>query len=90
MFHMTSAIIYWHAKNWRKLEIALPSVKEQNEGEYEMIVSAVSEFMSVFGDVSLFGRVSATTYPVLIAHSWSVRHHLFVYQILQFDDETTT
>jgi hypothetical protein len=65
-------------------------VKEQNEGKYEMIVSEVSEFMNIFGDISLFGRVSAATYPVLIVHRWSVRHHLFVYRIIQFDEETTT
>jgi hypothetical protein len=50
MFHMTSTIMYWHAKSKRKPETAFPSVKEWNDSEDGMIVSGVSEFMNGFGD----------------------------------------
>jgi hypothetical protein len=53
MFHMTSTIMYGHAKNKRKPETAFPSVKEWNESEDGMIASGVSEFMNGFGDSRL-------------------------------------
>jgi hypothetical protein len=84
---MTSIMIYWHAENQRKLEIALPSVNEWNESEYGMIVSGVSEFMNIFGDISLTGSVRVTAYPLLAADNQSVRYDLLVYRTLHFEEE---
>jgi hypothetical protein len=50
----------------------------------------VSEFMNIFGDINLFGSVSVIAYLLLPADNQSVRHHLLVDRILQFDEETTT
>jgi hypothetical protein len=78
VFHMTSTIINWHAKNRWKLEIAFPSMKEWNESEYRMIVSGVSELMNIFGHTSLFECVSVIAYPLLAADYRSVRHDLLI------------
>jgi hypothetical protein len=49
----------------------------------------VSEFMNIFRDINLFGSVSVIAYLLLPADNQSVRHHLLVDRILQFDEETT-
>jgi hypothetical protein len=89
MFHMTSTIIYWHAKNEWTPEIAFRSVKKWNEGEYGTTVSRANEFMDIFGD-SLFRSVSVSPYPLFAADNWSVRHDLRVRRTLRFHKETTT
>jgi hypothetical protein len=69
---MASAIVYWHAKNQRKLEMAFSSVKRWNESGYGMTASGVSEFISMFGGMSLFGSVNVAACPLLTADNRSV------------------
>jgi hypothetical protein len=55
-----------------------------------MIANGVSEFINMSEDISLFERVSVTSYPPLAADNPSVRPDSLVCQALQFDEETTT
>jgi hypothetical protein len=81
MVHMTSRVVYRHAKNQLKPEIGFPRVKEYNESQCGMIVSGANEFMNIIRDIAC---------PLLAADNQSIRHGLLVYPTLQFDKETTT
>jgi hypothetical protein len=80
VLRMTSTILYRQAENERKLEIAFSSVNEWNESECGLILSPVSEFMNIFGEIGLFGSVSATVYPLLALDNQSSRYGLLVYR----------
>jgi hypothetical protein len=81
---MTGTIVYWHAQNQRKLEIAFPSVSEWNDRQQSERIHG-----RLRGHQSL-QEVSVTAYLLLAAENRSVRRDLLVYRTLQFDEEMTT
>jgi hypothetical protein len=79
IFPITSIIFHWLAGNHRRPEMAFPSIREWNQIGYGMIVSGVSEFMNIFGDICLSGTVKVTAYLLLGADNWSIQHDLLAY-----------
>jgi hypothetical protein len=73
----------------RRPEITFPSVKEWNESQYGIIVNRVSEFISIFGDTSLFESLSVTASTVLLADNRLVWHDFLVRRTFQFNEKRT-
>jgi hypothetical protein len=82
LFHTRSTVIYWRTKSQRKPETQSPPVKGWSQNGYGMIVGGLSELMSSFGDISLFGNVNGTAGPLLPLDNRSVRYDLMVYRAL--------